>query len=85
MTGPGWGYKPAYLEFVHSKVTSYAGSHYSPTPIVILSKHFRTNVSEREPKDLSVLGMLVLKKTVRHLLFSVHINNEALLHLYRHE
>ena len=61
MTGPGWGYKPAYLEFVHSKVTSYAGSHYSPTPIVILSKHFRTNVRKCAPKDPLFLGMFSLK------------------------
>ena len=61
MTCTAGGTVPAYPVTGHSKAPAYAGSHYSPTPIVILRERTRTNVSEREPKDLSVLGMFSLK------------------------
>ena len=57
----GWGHEPAYPGTSHSKVLSYAGSNYSPTPIVILSKHFRTNVRKCAPKDLLVPRLWALK------------------------
>ena len=37
MTGTAGGTVPAYQETMHSNVPAYAGSNYSPKPIVILS------------------------------------------------